>query len=173
MNCSKDLRLKIILFEPNQLICSFGQRTLAYFVRRSINFHLTSCFICSASVTLLMLIEPSVTLLMLNEQQIHFFGEIQTSQAGGQLYTYTSPYKVSYYSLLSGAFQTMANLTHLINVRWNTTAVTAGARLTPDLSSGEDLAASVHRAAGVQRRGPRPLFLRPPPSRTSIASRAF
>ena len=118
-----------------------------------------------------MLIEPSVTLLMLNEQQIHFFGEIQTSQAGGQLYTYTSPYKVSYYSLLSGAFQTMANLTHLINVRWNTTAVTAGARLTPDLSSGEDLAASVHRAAGVQRRGPRPLFLRPPPSRTSIASR--
>ena len=29
---------------------------------------------------------------MLNEQQFHLFGQIQTSQKGGQLYSDTSPY---------------------------------------------------------------------------------
>ena len=31
-------------------------------------------------------------LLMLNEQQLYLFGQIQTSQTGGQLYKDTSPY---------------------------------------------------------------------------------
>ena len=36
----------------------------------------------------------SAALLMLNEQHIYLFGQIQTSQIGGQLYSDTSPYKV-------------------------------------------------------------------------------
>ena len=32
---------------------------------------------------------------MLNKQQIYLFGQIQTSQTGGQLYSDDSPYKVS------------------------------------------------------------------------------
>ena len=31
-------------------------------------------------------------LLMLNEQQLYLFGQLQTSQTGGQLYSYTSPF---------------------------------------------------------------------------------
>ena len=34
----------------------------------------------------------SVALLLLNEQQFYLFGQIQTSQTGGQLYSNTYPY---------------------------------------------------------------------------------
>ena len=34
----------------------------------------------------------SSALLMINELQIYLFGQIQTSQTGGQLYSYTLPY---------------------------------------------------------------------------------
>ena len=36
---------------------------------------------------------------MSDEQQIHLFGQIHTSQTGGQRYSDTSPYKVSEYIL--------------------------------------------------------------------------
>ena len=41
----------------------------------------------------------SNALLMFNQQQINLFSQIQTSQTGGQLYSDTSPYKVSECSL--------------------------------------------------------------------------
>ena len=37
---------------------------------------------------------------MFNQQQIYLFSQIQTSLTGGQLYSDTSPYKVSECSLL-------------------------------------------------------------------------
>ena len=49
---------------------------------------LISCFICL----------DSAALFKMNEQQMHFFGKIQTSKTG-QPYTDTSPYKVSEYTL--------------------------------------------------------------------------
>ena len=36
---------------------------------------------------------------MINQQQIYLFGQIQTSQTGGQPYSDSSPYKVSECSL--------------------------------------------------------------------------
>ena len=36
---------------------------------------------------------------MVNEQEFYLFGQIQTSQTGGQPYSDTSPYKVSEWSL--------------------------------------------------------------------------
>ena len=33
--------------------------------------------------------------MMLNEHQFYLFGQIQTSQTGGQLYSDTSPYEIS------------------------------------------------------------------------------
>ena len=41
----------------------------------------------------------SVALIMFNEQQIYLFGQIQTSQTGGQPYRDTSPYSVLYSTL--------------------------------------------------------------------------
>ena len=38
---------------------------------------------------------------MFNQPQIYLFGQIQTSQTGGQRYSDTSPYKVSECSLLN------------------------------------------------------------------------
>ena len=43
---------------------------------------MTACLFCL----------DSAALLLLNEQQFYFFGGIQTSQTGGNLYTGTSPY---------------------------------------------------------------------------------
>ena len=43
---------------------------------------LTSCLFCLYSAAL----------LLLNEQQLYLFGQILTSQTGGQLYSDTSPY---------------------------------------------------------------------------------
>ena len=61
-----------------------------HFVRESISVWLTSCFTCL----------DSVALLILNQQQIYFFGQISTSQSGGQLHSDTSTYKVSQYSMI-------------------------------------------------------------------------
>ena len=43
---------------------------------------------------------------MFNSQHIHLFGQIQTSQAGGQLYSDTSPYEVSECSLYNATADT-------------------------------------------------------------------
>ena len=63
--------------------------TLIYFVKGSITVQLTSCLTGF----------DSAALLMFNQQQIYLFGWIQISQIGGQLYSDTSPYKVSECSL--------------------------------------------------------------------------
>ena len=68
------------------------QRTLTYFVRGSITVWLTS------SLTG----QDLAALLMLNQIEIYKFGQIQTSQTGGRLYSETSPYNVSECSLYKG-----------------------------------------------------------------------
>ena len=60
------------------------QRTLTHFKRRRIPVWQTSC------LTGL----DSAALLMLNQQQIYLFGQIKSSQTGGQQYSDTSPYEV-------------------------------------------------------------------------------
>ena len=56
-----------------------------------------------------------VTLLMLNGHQIYVFGQIQTSQAGGQLCRDTSSYEVSEYSLqLVRENRPVANLINIL-----------------------------------------------------------
>ena len=66
------------------------QRTLTHFVRGSITVWLTSGLTGF----------DSAALFMFNQQQIYLFGQIQTSQTGGQLHSDTSPYKVSECSLV-------------------------------------------------------------------------
>ena len=44
---------------------------------------------------------------MFNQPQIYLFGQIQTSQTGGQRYSDTSPYKVSERSLDCFTFMTL------------------------------------------------------------------
>ena len=61
-----------------------SHRTLAYFVSGSITVWLTSCLSGL----------DSAALLMLNQQQIYLFGQIKSSQTGGQQYSDTSPYEV-------------------------------------------------------------------------------
>ena len=68
-----------------------NQKTLTYFVRGSISVWLTSCLIRL----------DSAALLYSNDQQIYLFGQIQTSQTRGQLYSDTSPYEVSECSLVT------------------------------------------------------------------------
>ena len=63
---------------------------LSYFIRVSLTVQLTFYSISFYSAVF----------IMLNEQQIYLFGQIQTSQTVGQLYSDTSPYKISYYSLI-------------------------------------------------------------------------
>ena len=70
-------------------IITFNQRTLTYFVRGNITVQLTSC------LTGL----DSAVLLNWNYKQICLFGQILTSQTGGQPYSDISPYKVSDCSL--------------------------------------------------------------------------
>ena len=59
----------------------FRQRTLTYFVSRSITVRLTSCLTSY----------DSAALLVLNYIVIYKYGRIQTSQTGGQTYSDTSP----------------------------------------------------------------------------------
>ena len=49
--------------------------------KESITVQLTFCLFCL----------DSATLLMLHEQQLYLFGQMQTSQTEGQLYSDTSP----------------------------------------------------------------------------------
>ena len=59
------------------------QRTLTYFARGSITVHLTSC------LTGL----DSAALPMFYQLQIYLFGQIQTSQTGGHMYSDTFTYE--------------------------------------------------------------------------------
>ena len=65
------------------------KKTLTYFGRGSITVQLTTCLTG----------QDSAALVMLNQIEIYNFGQIQTSQTGGQLYSDTSPYEVSECSL--------------------------------------------------------------------------
>ena len=51
-------------------------------LRESITVPLSSCLFCL----------DSAALLMLNEKQFYLFGQIQTSQTGDHVCSYTSPY---------------------------------------------------------------------------------
>ena len=66
------------------------QRTLNYFGRGSTALRLTSCLTGWDSAACLFKLDTF----------LHKFGQIQTSQTGGQLYSDTSPYKVSECSLI-------------------------------------------------------------------------
>ena len=85
LNKIPDLKPARTRFEPGSHGRRFIQRTLTDSVRGSITVQLTS------SLNGL----DSVALLMVNLQQIYLFDQIQTSQTGGQPYSYASPYKVS------------------------------------------------------------------------------
>ena len=67
----------------------YRQRTLTYFIRGSITVQLTS-FLTGYD---------SAALFGFNSQHIYLFGQIKTSQTGGQLYSDTSPFEVSECSL--------------------------------------------------------------------------
>ena len=64
-------------------------REHAYFIKGSITVRLTSCLTG----------EDSAALLVVNQIKIYKFGQISTSQTGGQPYSDTSPYEVSECSL--------------------------------------------------------------------------
>ena len=66
-------------------------RMLTYFLWGIITVQLTSCLTG----------EDSAALFMFNSQHIYLFGQIQTSQTGGQPYSDNSPYEVSEYSLVT------------------------------------------------------------------------
>ena len=89
VSCPKDSFLKQVCLHESQTSAispkDASSQQVNNKLRGSITVRLTSCLFRL----------DSAALLMLNKQQFYLFGQTQTSQTGGQLYSHSSSYGVS------------------------------------------------------------------------------